>query len=43
MERQGISQDRAMQQLIQNARVAGIPLITMSEQLIGKVPPPAGQ
>lgn len=43
MERQGISQDRAMRQLIENARVTGTPLVEISEQLITKAPPPAAR
>lgn len=39
MERQGISQDRAMQQLIENARMAGVPLAEISKELITRVPP----
>ncbi|PNI07357.1 histidine kinase [Arthrobacter sp. AFG7.2] len=39
MERQGISQDMAMQQMIKNARMAGVPLDEISENLITRVPP----
>ncbi|MDQ0824470.1 GAF domain-containing protein [Arthrobacter sp. B2I5] len=39
MERQGISHERALQQLIQNARVSGATLVEVSEQLATKVPP----
>ncbi|MDQ0663138.1 GAF domain-containing protein [Arthrobacter ulcerisalmonis] len=39
MERQGIGQDRALQQLIQNARVSGVTLVEASEQVATRVPP----
>ena len=38
MERQDISQDNAMQQLIENIRMAGVPLAETSETLITRVP-----
>lgn len=39
MERHGITHDQALQQMINNARAAGIPLVTISEQLVTKAPP----
>jgi len=39
MERQGISQDTAMQQLMKNARMAGVPLDEISENLVTRVSP----
>jgi GAF domain-containing protein len=39
MERQGLSQDRAMQQLIKNARMTGASLAEVSEKLIARTPP----
>lgn len=39
MERQGISHDQALQQLIQNARVSGATLVEVSGQLATRVPP----
>jgi GAF domain-containing protein len=39
MERQGLSQDRAMQQLIKNARMTGASLAETSEKLIARTPP----
>ncbi|TNB70281.1 GAF and ANTAR domain-containing protein [Arthrobacter sp. BB-1] len=42
MERHGISHDQALQQMINNARAAGAPLVKISEKLVTKVPPAEG-
>lgn len=39
MERQGISHERALKQLIHNARVSGTTLVEASEQLASRMPP----
>ena len=42
MERHGISHDQALQQMMNNARAAGAPLVKISEKLVTKVPPAEG-
>lgn len=41
MEREGLSKDDAMKQLVRKARESGLPLIEVSEELLAKVPPEA--
>ncbi|WP_188727001.1 GAF and ANTAR domain-containing protein [Pseudarthrobacter scleromae] len=41
MEREGLSQDDALKQLVRKARESGLPLIEVSEELLTKAPPEA--